>query len=292
MDALEPHELRRLLRAGELVRVRRGAYASSEPIDRADQHRRLVRATVPQCSSDAVVSHASAAVLHQLPLGRIDLDTVHLTRDQAGGGRRRGLVHVHAAPIGEDEVTVRQGVRVTTAARTVVDLACTLPRWQAVTVGDAALRADCTPAELADSLTGVGRRTGIGSARRVIPFLDRRSESPGESVSRLVLHEQGLPAPVPQFEVTGRSGEWVARCDFAWPSLRTLGEFDGRVKYGRALRGDGDLEEVLWKEKCREDALRELGWEIVRWVWADLWQPTRLVERLERAFARAAARSW
>ena len=73
---------------------------------------------------------------------------------------------------------------------------------------------------------------------------------------------------------------------------RTLGEFDGRLKYGRMLHGDADLEDVLWQEKCREDALRELGWEIVRWVWADLWQPSRLVERIERAFARAASRRW
>ncbi|WP_145981394.1 hypothetical protein [Pseudonocardia sp. HH130629-09] len=61
-------------------------------------------------------------------------------------------------------------------------------------------------------------------------------------------------------------------------------------KYGRRLAPGGDVEEVLWREKLREDASRAEGVAVVRWVWADLrsaasFAPT--VARLHRALDRA-----
>ena len=40
-------------------------------------------------------------------------------------------------------------------------------------------------------------------------------------------------------------------------------------------------------EKRREDLLRDLGWRVVRWMWADLYQSGVIRDRLLRAFARA-----
>ena len=62
------------------------------------------------------------------------------------------------------------------------------------------------------------------------------------------------------------------------------------MKYGRALqpgRGAGD---VVFDEKVREDELRDGGWEMARWTWADLERPRVVQERLRRAFARGARR--
>jgi hypothetical protein len=42
----------------------------------------------------------------------------------------------------------------------------------------------------------------------------------------------------------------------------------------------------VFEEKRREDALRDLGWQIVRWIWQDLYHPEDLRRRLERAFER------
>ena len=70
---------------------------------------------------------------------------------------------------------------------------------------------------------------------------------------------------------------FVGRVDFAWPALGVVGEFDGRIKYGRDLAPEQDPTEVLWHEKLREDLLRELGWLVVRWVWADLHAPRGVV---------------
>ena len=40
------------------------------------------------------------------------------------------------------------------------------------------------------------------------------------------------------------------------------------------------------KEKGREDALRELGWIVLRLTWADLADPIRLASRMRAALAR------
>ncbi len=65
-----------------------------------------------------------------------------------------------------------------------------------------------------------------------------------------------------------------------------LGEFDGRVKYGRLLRPRQDPGDVVFAEKRREDEMRDAGWGVVRWVWADLADPDRLGARVRRALQR------
>ncbi len=131
---------------------------------------------------------------------------------------------------------------------------------------------------------------GVGQARRVASFIDAGAESVGESYSRIVLHRVGLPVPRLQFPVRDRSGITVARADFGWEQQRTLGEFDGKIKYGRLLPPNELAGDAVFREKVREDLLRDLGWEVVRWTWDDLDRPAIVAERLRRAFARGARR--
>ena len=283
-------EIRRLSRTGSLVPVRRGAYvvAGARP-DRTTAHRRLIEATVGQSGPGAVVSHVSAAVLNDVPVPYADLSKVHLTRDREGGGRTRRWVQVHGARLLEQEVTTVDGIAVTTPARTFVDLARTLPTRTSVAAGDAILRSGVSLEVLQEAVERAARRHGIAAARRALRLLDARAESAGESVSRVLMAERGLPAPDPQLVVRNDRGEFVARVDFAWPALGVIGEFDGRLKYGRTLDPDEDRDrdaaEVLWSEKQREDQLRRLGWQVVRWVWDDLDDPALLERRLRTAFA-------
>jgi hypothetical protein len=67
-----------------------------------------------------------------------------------------------------------------------------------------------------------------------------------------------------------------------------VGEFDGEVEYGRELQPGQDLGEVVFREKLREDALRDAGRQVVRWTWPDLSRFEVVVDRLERAFDRSA----
>jgi hypothetical protein len=283
-----PNEIARAARRGELVRLRRGAFLRADEVvaDPVARHRLLVDATVPLLAPGAVVSHRSAAVLHGVPVWEDALGLVDVTR-AAGSGNRRGHLHVHAAPLADSEVVEVRGIAVTSLARTVVDLGRSIPLGQAVAAGDAALRSGLPPVALEQSLTLAPGRRGIAAARRAVALLDPRSESAGESASRVALVELGLPPSHLQYEVRSPAGGLVGRADFAWEQHRTLGEFDGRVKYGALLRPGQRVEDVVWAEKRREDALRDLGWQVVRWTWADLLQPWLIAERLHRAFRRA-----
>jgi hypothetical protein len=54
------------------------------------------------------------------------------------------------------------------------------------------------------------------------------------------------------------------------------------------LRPGEKVEDVIFTEKQREEAIRDEGWQVVRWGWAELYRPTVIGDRLRRAFARAA----
>jgi hypothetical protein len=156
---------------------------------------------------------------------------------------------------------------------------------RSVPIGDAALRLGLNLEDLAEVAGRCIGWRGMLQARRAMNFLDPRSESPGESCSRVVFHPIGMPAPVPQYEVWDRR-VLVGRTDFCWEEFRTLGEFDGMEKYGRLLKPGQTAADAVFEEKRREDALRDLGWQIVRWIWQDLYHPEDLRRRLERAFER------
>ena len=287
-------EIRRLSAAGDLRRLRRGAYANPSAgalatSDPRATHLELLRATLRQSASETVASHVLAAAVHGLPLWTAMLGRVQLTRDRPGGLKRRRYSEIRGIPLGADEVVEVDGLLVTSLARTVFDLGCRLPMQQAVAVGDAALRQGLSLAQIDAALERGRRRHGVERSRRSLRFLDSRAESPGESVSRVVLFEIGIPKPELQVEIRTPSGRLLGRCDFGWDELRTVGEFDGRVKYGR-LGDRRAVEEVVWDEKRREDAIRSQGLQMVRWVSADLYPPNELERQLRQAFARGCRR--
>lgn len=281
-----PHELRGRLRRGELVGIRRGRYLTG-PLPSRPELRHLVRvhAAMSELAPDAVASHASAAVVHSLPIWNADLARVHATRNRRSGARRSPVTHLHAARLEPDEIVVVAGVRVTSVARTVVDMARSLPFDAALVVADAALhRHLVTPEELAEGLLRAERRRGCPAAARVLAFARPGSMSVGETRSRIALRDAGLPVPELQWRVRTSDGAEVAQVDFGWPERRTVGEFDGQVKYGRSLRPGQDLAEVLFEEKRREDAVRAEDLGMVRWTWVDLSRFAPVADRLWRTF--------
>lgn len=279
-------EVRRLLRVGELSPVRRGAYVvGALPQDPARRHRLEITAALDALSPDAVVSHVSAAVLHGLPLWGVPLGRVHVTRNRATGGRRGRRVHVHTAPLTPGGLALVDGVPVTGVARTVADIARTVPFEQAVVVADAALAMDLASGEeLAEAVLQATGWPGSPAARRAIAFADAGAQSPGESRSRVAMAAAGLPTPVLQWEVLDR-GRSLGFADFGWPRLRTVGEFDGRIKYGRLLRPDQSPGDAVFAEKRREDRMRDTDLGMARWTWDELGPAFGAVaDRIRRRF--------
>ncbi|MGY4718741.1 hypothetical protein [Naumannella cuiyingiana] len=271
-------DLAMMKRGGALSSVRRGAYAEELATDWTSRHRQLIEGTLPQLRAPAVVSHESAAVLHGLPLITVlpgqrrtgtDLTKVTVSRPRArGGGQSSRHLRVHMADVDPRDIVEIGGHRTTSLARTVVDLARQVLPEQGVALVDAALRAGLERAELERICADDGPRPGIGRARRVVEFGQAGAESPGESVVRWLMEVAGFPPPQLQYEVWVR-GSLLGRADFAWPDLGILGEFDGMTKYG-SLPGGPDAATAIALEKERERRLIRAGWEILRWIWADL----------------------
>ncbi|ATI34522.1 hypothetical protein CPI83_22510 [Rhodococcus sp. H-CA8f] len=283
-------EIRQACASGNWSRIHRGAYVPSDHLSRLDAyglHRLRVEAVAGTASAHAAVSHISAAVVHGFELWNTPLEVVHLSRDRRGGGRKSARRHVHSVSFTDDEVTHVDGLRVTTPARTVADLARTLPFEPALVVGNSALhRSALTKDAVAASLALSPNHPRHRHALHALTAMDSRIESVGESRSLALFLQEHLPLPEPQVEIHDARG-LAGRVDFLWREQRTIGEFDGRIKYGRLVPAGRSAEDVLWNEKLREDRLRDAGWKVARWTWADLSTPSLVAGRILAAFARS-----
>ena len=253
----------------------------------AADRRRLAATTAAAvlATPGAVASHASAAVLADLPVWRLPKrPCITLPPGRTGDAsvahlHRAGMLDRHRRPAG---ALIR-----TSADRAVCDLAREHGIEDAVVVADAALRRGMVvPEGLDRCLVECARWPGIRRARAAIERVDGRSESPLETVSRLRLADVGTPHPHLQPELFTTYGEWLGRVDFYWDEYGVVGEVDGKVKYTEAPDPD-----VLWDEKLRQERLEDAGLIVVRWGRAQLRDLHRLTERLHNAFARGARRS-
>lgn len=250
--------------------VRHGAWVETtvwSQLTPEQRHAALVHATDLVCRppGEHVYAMESAASVWGLP--RVEPWPAHVTV-LATGPRTRGSsrlrVHV-GAPV---EPVRRHGILVTGPARTVVDVARTGSLASGLCAADHALRHGlCSVRELADAAAAVRPRVrGRPRALLVTELADARSMSAGESLSRAVMFRLDLPRPdlqVPLEDAAGLAG--IA--DFGWPGV--VGEFDGRRKYAVPDgAGPAEAEEVLWREKLREDRMRRLV-DVARWTWAD-----------------------
>lgn len=262
-------EIRRELRDGRLCRVQRGVYVAPALRSPEAVHRLAAVASAEISSDRSVLSHQSAATVHGLSLLKPDLQRIHTTNGRLTGGWRTSIRQDHVGSLADGEVTALDGVRVTSLERTAVDVARTARGGfaAALSVFDSALRLGADREAMADGLAAT--RRGVGPARRAFSLADCKAENPGESWSRAVMIESGLPTPRLQHEFRDADGNVIARTDFDW-SGRLVGEFDGDVKYQKYLRPGETPFDAMKREKLREDALRRLGIMVIRWTWSDL----------------------
>ncbi|WP_328326039.1 endonuclease domain-containing protein [Kribbella sp. NBC_00382] len=286
------NDIRVRLRTGRWVRLCQGAYAELpddfESCPEWEQtrwlHRRAAKAVYHRLEGRAVVSHQSAALLHGVEVTDLDFGRVHLTK-LSGCGRSSTAICQHSArPPVLDPVELA-GVCLTPGPRAVVETIRYTPYPVGVSVVDEALRIGlATTSQLTDALELFKSHNGTGTAVRAVQFGDGLAESVGESRLRVLMADLGLPSPVLQAEVRNALGGLVGRVDFLFAESGVIIEFDGALKYA----GKGSL--PLVREKHREDALRDLGYEVVRATWSDLARPDELARRIRSAMRRAANR--
>ncbi|MEA2441698.1 MAG: hypothetical protein QOH76_3122, partial [Thermoleophilaceae bacterium] len=217
------------IEVGRLHRVHAGVYAVGR--------RHLTRhgffiAAVLACGEGAAISHHSAAELWEIRPRRAG--PLHVTVPPGQHPRRPGI-KVHRRE--QFEVTRKDGIPVTTAACTIVDVATQLTDARLErAINEAANRDLIDPETLRRASAAMRRRIG---ARKVIAILDRDTYAVTDSrlEQRLlkIALDAGLPRPRTQQRLPG------GRVDFYWPDLGLVVEADS-LRYHRTpaqQRADG-----------------------------------------------------
>lgn len=291
-SGLTDRAIAQLVATGVLHRVRFGAYVANadwRACDPSQRHGILVRAVLRQARTPVVVSHISALTEWEVPIWDLSLRAVHITRVDQRAGRREAGVCQHLGALRAEDVVHLNGIALTSGTRTALDCACLLDVEQALVIVNDLLHRRLTSLEqLAEGARFMTAWPGSLRHQVVLRLADGRLESVGESRFWYLCWRQGLPMPIPQYEVRDSHGNVVARLDFAWPQLGVFAEFDGESKYLRPFRVGDSAADVVLREKRREDLVRELtGWRAVRVDWSDLGHPRRTAHRIRAQFQLA-----
>lgn len=182
--------------------------------------------------------------------------------------------------IGDDEIQVIDDIRVTTAARTALDIASRQPTDRAVPAIDSLARA--TRLQAADVELLVDRyrgRNGIRRARATLDLVDAGAESPRETWLRLLIVRSGLPRPRTQIPVLDEYRQLVARVDMGWEDWKIAVEYDGEHHWTDRRQMTRDIR--------RTEQLGDLGWIVIRVTADDT--PATILHRIGTAIARRSS---
>jgi len=241
------------LRSMAFTRPARGARITAAV---GDEARALLEAVRVLARQDSFFCHTTAARIHGMPLpSRFEREArVHLASPTGGSRMRRPGVVGHRLKSAVEEV---DGLRVEARADTFVHLATMLSLEELVAVGDWLVstkrRDPLTVQDLTDALRRYEGARGLNLARRALALVCVGSESPRESLLRLLIIG-ALPAPVLQHEVFDATGMFVARLDLSWPRLKLAVEYDGEHHTDPAQQE---------RDRIRREKLRALGWHII-----------------------------
>jgi hypothetical protein len=292
----EIQRLRRRLPAPQMWwSIRRGVYVVKpwyDGLTPLEQYEVRLGALALVLDEAAVPSHVSSAVELGLEMLDPDLSELHVTRAERKASRREAGVHHHAADLPEGDLLRRVGQRtVTNAARTAVDIARECARLeQGVAVCDSALRGGVSRDELTEVMIRCRSWPGARAASRAVSMADGRSANPGESWSRVILIANGH-APTDLQHVFYDDRGLAGITDYLWEEEMVVGEFDGKLKYGVAEGATPEeASRAIIKEKRREDRLRAMGLEFVRWGFGELYRPLLFIAKVAAARERGAAR--
>ncbi|MGI8868315.1 MAG: type IV toxin-antitoxin system AbiEi family antitoxin domain-containing protein [Mycobacteriales bacterium] len=279
---LSDDDISNLIRRGRWVRLQPGIYAPRPtPLVRA-------RGAVAAARGPATASHATAARVHEIPI-LTDQETVtdpsieHITVDRDPRVINRSLLRIHTRQLSPDERCHIGGVPLTTPARTVADLLMSAPDALGLWAAERCLAmAMATTDQIVAALGRAGRVPGIRAARARFAQAQPRSESPFETMTRLVIVDAGLPEPRVQVPICDSvTGEVWFRIDMGYPELRLGIECDGKSTHTPPP--------AVYRDRRRQNHLQLLGWTLIRVTWYDVMQrPSYVVWLIRQALADAA----
>ncbi|MEA2023547.1 MAG: type IV toxin-antitoxin system AbiEi family antitoxin domain-containing protein [Actinomycetota bacterium] len=260
---LSDRAVRDRVRRGVLERIHPSVFgfAGSE-----DGWHRQVLAAVLSTREPAATSHRTAAYLWGLTSHKPEVIEVAARRHQRVH-RQPFTVH-ESKDLLESDIVAIDGIPVTTAVRTVVDLgASASPRFVERCL-DAGLRKKFFTAwQVRCFIARVARpgRTGVGTIR---PLVEERlvwntiTESDLEDLFRAVVGPSPFPMPDPQYRLFEPTGDFIGRFDFAYPTRLSLIETDSEGWHMDPVSFQRDRE--------KQNRAHALGWTVYRFTWRQL----------------------
>jgi hypothetical protein len=246
-------QIQRWVAAGHLHRIHRGVFAVG--------HRVLSQegfwiAAVFACGEGAALSHGPAGQLHGF-INRRERFALHVSLLERGHRSPAGIVTHRPRSLERRDITRRAAIPVTTATRTVWDLAAVMtPR----ATREAFHRAEkfhlLDRPRLTSFLAASPSRKGAGVIRELLGRgalpLDR-TRSWLEDLLVLMCDEHGLPMPLVNVPLLG----WEA--DFLWPAARFVVEADG---------GDHLTREQRDRDNERDATFQRAGYLVRRYTYS------------------------
>ncbi|MET3172283.1 UNVERIFIED_ORG: hypothetical protein ABIB52_000107 [Arthrobacter sp. UYCu721] len=220
---------------------------------------------------------------------------IHIARPADGCKPRRRNVVGHQLSFKSGEVISFDGVRLTSPARTWLDLATMLNLNDLVAAGDSVVvsHGDDFPmprkplATVADLRHIVGQHPGmrgVKTARLALDLIRVGADSAPESLIRLALVQAGLPEPRLNDVLRNGLGHLVVWPDAAYPDYRIALQYDG------AHHSDPDQHR---RDIKRQSLTESLGWREIRVQKSDLeGELPFVVEKVRAVLSGSSARTW
>ena len=206
-------------------------------------------------------SHVTGAFLHGLPLPQrfrevnwLDVSTMNRSLRRTGNGVKGHLASSVARIVHLEVLPVASAVDVW------CQLSTSLTVDELVIMGDALVRREDPPATMSELTAAVARRSGQPGTKRLrqaLTLVRPRTDSPRETMLRLIIVRAGLPEPEVNLELRNRYGAFMAWGDLAYAEYKVLLEYDGEVH-----RVD---EKQFHRDVDRLDEIMEEGWRVIRY---------------------------
>jgi very-short-patch-repair endonuclease len=246
-------------------------------------HARMLAATLA-CGEGSVVSHGTAAWL--LGLRRWRPNEVDVIAPIEAGRKIPGIKRRFVPPPTGDEVWWRNGVPLTSAARTIVDCAGTFDAGEVGgMIEQAAVEGLLDIVAIDRVLDGPRRRGTKQLLRALAPWRRYRRgiklRSRMEAKLLPLLTEAALP--IPQTNAKLRLAGKVYEVDFLWREQKLVVETDGGRFHDNPAAGARD--------SARNHALADAGYRLPRLGWEDLRdRPEQTLREIARLLRRSPPR--
>ncbi|PNI10281.1 hypothetical protein CXX84_02080 [Arthrobacter sp. AFG7.2] len=253
---------RQRLRGAGVEHVSRGLFRPSSWDFRLEEAARALSRATP----GAWISHVTAARLRNLwlPPWLSDSCELHLSKPRALPGVRRKGICGHSVLSGPDEIECVDGIWMSTAARTWLDMAPMLPTYDLVALGDQLIRlprpglegrtgAFSCLGELHALVAGHPNLQGVVRAREALDMMRVGADSAPETYLRLAMVNAGLPEP--ELQIVLRAGDARSpSADLGFRRRRVAIQYDG----GHHLHEDQQL-----SDRRRDKAFEAAGWVVL-----------------------------